>query len=142
MPPGDAQHIVLVGLMGSGKSSLGKELARRLGRPLFDSDELVERRTGRTVRDIWRSEGEAAFRRLESDALHDALSATTPSIIAAAGGVVLSGDNRAALRATGARVIWLRCSRSNLLGVALKIHSSPDSECSRNLSPTRINVPP
>lgn len=129
MPPADADwvpstpedrakgtHIVLVGLMGSGKSSLGRELSRRLGRPLFDSDELVERRTGRTVREIWRAEGEAAFRVLETEALTDALASTTPSVIAAAGGVVLSAANREALRHSGARVIWLRATPDVLAG--------------------------
>ena len=100
-------HIVLVGMMGAGKSSVGRMLSRKLGRELFDSDEMIERRTGRTVREIWEADGEPAFRALESDVLREAVASTTPSIIAAAGGVVLSADNRAVLKGDGAHVVWL-----------------------------------
>ena len=71
--PCDHQHIVLVGMMGVGKSSVGRALARRLDRPLLDTDALVERQAGRSVREIWGQEGEAAFRDLESTALAEAL---------------------------------------------------------------------
>ncbi len=54
-------HIVLVGMMGAGKSSVGRSLSRKLGRELFDSDEMVEARTGRTVREIWATDGESDF---------------------------------------------------------------------------------
>lgn len=101
------RHIVLIGLMGAGKSSVGRALAKTLGRPLFDSDELVEAQTGRTVRDIWRAQGEAAFRELETEALVAALDSPVPSVIAAAGGVVLSPFNRAALQESDAHVVWL-----------------------------------
>ncbi len=100
-------HIVLVGMMGAGKSSVGRTLARRLGRELFDSDEMIEQRTGRTVREIWLEDGEPAFRALEAEVLADAISAPTPSIVAAAGGVVLSEANRDVLKADGAHVVWL-----------------------------------
>jgi shikimate kinase len=100
-------HIVLVGMMGAGKSSVGRTLARRLGRELFDSDEMIEQRTGRTVREIWLEDGEPAFRALEAEVLADAISAPTPSIVAAAGGVVLSEANRDVLKTDGAHVVWL-----------------------------------
>jgi shikimate kinase len=107
MPDLADRHLVLVGLMGTGKTTLGRELAARLGRPLLDSDEMVEARYGRTVREIWRADGEAVYRSFETEALRDAL-AGPPAVIAAAGGVVLSEQNREALRASGARVIWLK----------------------------------
>ncbi len=94
-------------MMGAGKSSVGRVLARRLDRVLVDSDEMIERRTGRTVREIWRDEGEAVFRRLESEVLEEALAAPEPSIIAAAGGVVLSERNRIDLKGDSAHVVWL-----------------------------------
>ena len=93
--------------MGSGKTTVGKIVAERLGRPFLDSDEIIEAREGRTVREIWLSEGEPAFRVLETAALADALDDETPSVIAAAGGVVLSDANRAALDAADALVVWL-----------------------------------
>lgn len=100
-------HIVLVGMMGAGKSSVGRTLSRKLGRELFDSDEMIEARTGRTVRDIWAAEGEPAFRALETEVLRDAVASPEPSIIAAAGGVVLSSANRDVLKGAGAHVVWL-----------------------------------
>jgi shikimate kinase len=99
--------VVLVGMMGAGKTTLGRRLARVLGRPFIDSDQQVEMRTGRTVREIFEADGEPAFRALETDALGDALDAAVPSVIAAAGGTVLSEVNRTRMR-DGGTVIWLR----------------------------------
>ena len=103
----DDQHLVLVGLMGSGKSTVGRVLAERLGRPLYDSDAMIEERTGRTVREIFAADGEPAFRVLETAALTEALRSEVPCIVAAAGGVVLAEDNRRLLRESGAKVVWL-----------------------------------
>ena len=103
-----SDHLVLVGMMGAGKTTVGRSLADRLGRPFFDSDELVEARTGRTVREIFETDGEAAYRPLETEALLDALASTTPAVVAAAGGVVLAEANRVALRRVGVHVVWLR----------------------------------
>ena len=101
-------HLVLVGLMAAGKTTVGRVVADRLGWPLVDSDEVIERATGRTVREIFRSDGEEAFRVLETAALKDALAAPVPTVIAAAGGVVLRTENREALKGADARVVWLR----------------------------------
>lgn len=98
---------MLVGMMGVGKSTVGRIVAAQLDRPLYDSDEMIEARAGRTVREIWEADGEPAFRVLETEVLRDALAETEPSVIAAAGGVVLSRANREALRAEGVDVVWL-----------------------------------
>lgn len=103
----DDRHIVLVGMMGAGKSSVGRALAARLDRPLLDTDELVEAATGRTVREIWTTEGEPAYRALEADVLAGVLAGPTPSVIAAGGGIVLAERNRAALLDSDAYVVWL-----------------------------------
>jgi shikimate kinase len=108
-------HVVLVGMMGVGKTTVGRRLSEVLGRPLSDSDLLVEARTGRTVREIFEADGEAAFRRLESEALVQALDAPEPTVVAAAGGVVLDPANRAALRRAGT-VVWLRAPVEVLVG--------------------------
>lgn len=100
-------HLVLVGLMGSGKTTVGRVLARRLGRPFVDSDEVIEARTGRTVREIFESDGEDAFRKLEAAVLAEALADPTPAVVAAAGGTVLAEANRRCMEASGT-VIWLR----------------------------------
>lgn len=114
-PPVVGRHIVLVGLMGSGKTTVGRSLARRLDRPFVDSDELVESRTGRRVRDIFEHEGEASFRAIEREVLAEALSAPEPAVIAAAGGAVLAGENREALRRSGAPIVWLRAEPAVLV---------------------------
>jgi shikimate kinase len=102
------RHVVLVGMMASGKSTVGRLVADRLGRPLVDSDGLVERRTGRTVREIFETDGEPGFRQLEAAALADALSSPEPAVIAAGGGVVLAAENRASLTTGDTLVVWLR----------------------------------
>ena len=109
------QHLVLVGMMGVGKSTAARVLADRLGRRGIDSDAVIEARTGRTVREIFAEDGEAAFRALETDVLLEALASEEPLVIAAAGGVVLSEANRAALRASQARVVWLCADPANLV---------------------------
>lgn len=109
-------HLVLVGMMGAGKSTVGRMLAHRLGCRLLDTDQLVERHTGRSVREIFAEDGEAAFRDLESQVLLRALAAEEPSVIAAAGGVVLREENRRALAASSVRVVWLRADAGVLAG--------------------------
>ena len=110
-----AQHLVLVGLMATGKSTVGGVLAAALDRPLFDSDAQVEATTGRTVREIWQNDGETAFRRFETAALTEALAAERPSVIAGAGGVVLAEENRILLAADHVDVVWLRARPETLI---------------------------
>lgn len=111
----DGRHLVLVGLMGSGKTTVGRALAQRLRRDLLDSDSIIEAREGRTVRTIFRDDGEDAFRRIETEVLIEALAAEQKAVIAAAGGVVLRAENRLALRTSMARVVWLRADPTTLV---------------------------
>jgi shikimate kinase len=107
--PVGADHVVLVGMMGSGKTCVGRQLASRLGLGFVDSDEQIERREGRTVRQIFEADGEAAFRKLEAEALAAAVGSSARAVVAAAGGVVLDAGNRELLRRAGT-VVWLRAS--------------------------------
>ncbi|MFL5792042.1 MAG: shikimate kinase [Actinomycetota bacterium] len=92
--------VYLVGMPGSGKSTVGAELAGRLGVPFVDLDVEIERRDGRSITEIFESEGEAGFRALEAKELLDA-STHDPAVIACGGGVVLEPANRITLRNTG-----------------------------------------
>ena len=102
-----ARHLVLVGLMGAGKTTVGAIVAARRLCTLVDSDERIEALTGRTVKQILADDGVAELRRHEAAALYDALSEPTPQVIAAAAGVVLDAGDRRRLVASGAEVIWL-----------------------------------
>ena len=108
-------HLVLVGLMATGKTTVGRLVAEHLDRPLIDSDLQIEARTGRAVRDIWRTDGEPSIRRLESEVLAEALATPAPAVIAAAGGVVLAEENRALLQGADAVVVWLRARTATQL---------------------------
>jgi shikimate kinase len=92
--------VYLVGMPGSGKSTVGAELAGRLGVPFVDLDVEIERRAGRSITEIFEAEGEAGFRALEAKELLDA-STHDPAVIACGGGVVLEPANRITLRNTG-----------------------------------------
>jgi len=112
---GPAPSAVLVGMMATGKSSVGRCLAARMNCQLLDSDDWVEKTTGRTVRQIFESEGEEAFRALESQALAEALVTPGPVVVAAAGGTVLSPGNRRRLVEHDS-VVWLRASVATIVG--------------------------
>jgi shikimate kinase len=97
--------VVLVGPMGAGKTSIGRRVARLLGRPYVDNDDLLERREGRDARAIARSEGVAALHRCEASVVLEALDGTQPAVIGAAASVVDAASVRARLR--GHDVVWL-----------------------------------
>jgi shikimate kinase len=102
-------RIILVGMMGAGKTTVGRSLAGRLGWRHCDSDLEVMRDTGRTVPELFAERGEAAFRAEESRVLAEALSSRDSVVVSAAGGVVLSVANRDLLTQSGI-VVWLRAA--------------------------------
>ncbi len=93
-------NIYLVGLMGAGKTTIGRQLARRLGRRFYDSDQEIVARTGVPIPTIFEIEGEEGFRRRESQAIAE-LTAGSNQVLATGGGVVLNPDNRRLLHDTG-----------------------------------------
>lgn len=107
-PAAPGRHVVLVGLPGVGKSTVGRRLAKELGRPFADVDEQIELAAGATVPVIFAEQGEAAFRRTEAAVLSDLLGRPSPLVIAAGGGIVTGAANRAQL--AGAHVVWLQAS--------------------------------
>lgn len=97
--------VFLVGMPGSGKSTVGPELARRLGVPFVELDDEIQAAAGATVREIFERQGEAGFRELEAAALA-AAAGRDPSVVSCGGGVVLEPANRVTLRAMG-EVVFL-----------------------------------
>jgi shikimate kinase len=108
-----ARHLVLVGLMGAGKTTVGERCAEYLERDLVDTDDLVVATAGMTVTEIFEQLGEARFRELEREAVRDVCGCPVPLVIACGGGVVVDPVNRERLRASGF-VVWLRASTSTL----------------------------
>jgi shikimate kinase len=102
----------LIGLPGSGKSTVGRNLARRLALPFVDSDHVVEQRLGCPIRQYFEREGEAAFRDVE-EAVIDELSLAQTGILATGGGAVLREANRRHLRERGL-VVYLKSSPDEL----------------------------
>lgn len=93
-------NIYLIGLMGAGKTTVGRQLARRLGRDFYDSDHEIVERTGVPIPTIFEIEGEDGFRRRESQTI-EALSELRNIVLATGGGVVLDPENRRVLHDTG-----------------------------------------
>ena len=106
-------RILLVGMMGAGKTTTGRLLAAGLGWVYRDSDADVEATTGLTVPELFARDGEAAFRRAEAGVLGQACADPKPSVVSVAGGAVLSAENRRLIEASGI-VVWLRARPETL----------------------------
>jgi len=105
-------NVVLIGLSGSGKTTVAKLLARRLGWRFVDTDHEIERRAGQSVAEIFGQQGEPAFRALESEVIQDTC-ARSHQVIATGGGAVIDAGNRARL-VDGNLVIWLDSTAERL----------------------------
>ncbi len=125
--PNVPRGLALVGLRGTGKTTVGRLVARRLGRPFADADAELEARAGRPIAAIFAEQGEPAFRDWEERTLAD-LAATRPgAVLATGGGVVLREANRRVLRAFGL-VVWLSADPAVL---AARLRASPRGLASR-----------
>lgn len=107
-----AGNIFLVGPMGAGKSTIGRQLAKALHRKFYDSDKVIEQRTGVSISWIFEMEGEAGFRERETKAIEE-LTALENVVVATGGGAVLSAENRDFLRERG-HVVYLSASCEQL----------------------------
>lgn len=90
----EGPSVLLVGLMGTGKSTIARQLSTRLDIECLDTDRMIEARTHRTVREIFAEDGESTFREIESEVLGECLGRQVPCVIAGAGGIVVREENR------------------------------------------------
>ena len=106
-------HILLTGYRGSGKSTIAKLLGEALNKPVWDTDQLIERQAGATIAEIFKRDGEAGFRKLETECL-DSLSSLPPAIIALGGGAVVRPENRGLIQQLG-QTFWLDATAETLI---------------------------
>ncbi len=114
------ERVVLVGFMAAGKTTVGRLLARRLGWTFLDFDDVIEARTGATVPQIFREQGEAAFRALEARLTEEL--AHAPGVVLAPGGGWITQPHLLDLLGPGSLVIWLRVSPEEAVRRALADH--------------------
>jgi shikimate kinase len=100
--------IFLIGYRGSGKTTIGRKLADRLWQTFVDTDELIVRKAGKSIREIFEQDGEATFRDLETEIVRE-VALLSDHVVALGGGAVLREENRAALKKDGHKVIYLKC---------------------------------
>ena len=101
-----SENIILCGFMGSGKSSIGRRLAAKTNRQFIDLDRYIQEKTNKTISEIFRDEGEEAFRQMETEAVRE-LASQSDCIIAAGGGTVLREINVNLFREGGGKIIFL-----------------------------------
>lgn len=106
------KHIVLIGFMGSGKSTMGKLIANKLNSPFVDTDHYIEKKEGRSIREIFADDGEEYFRTLETEVAKELLYKEERMVIALGGGTPLKKENRELLKKADAYVIFLKVTAS------------------------------
>ncbi len=111
-------NIILTGFMGTGKTTLGRLLAEKIGYEFIDTDTQIERETRKTITELFKTQGEAAFRKLESE-LVEGLAQKEGLVIATGGGLVLDPSNVAVLSKTG-KIICLTASPEEILARVAK----------------------
>lgn len=118
--------LFLVGYRGSGKTTVGRVIAGRLGWQFLDADAVLEERHGRTIREIFATEGETGFRNKEADVLAD-LCSRKETVIATGGGIILRAENRSLMKRHGF-IAWLRADPATLLA---RIQADPSTAARR-----------
>jgi shikimate kinase len=104
---GNCRHIFLTGFMGSGKTTIGKKIARKIDRPFFDCDQEIEKQTSCSIPDIFRYEGEQKFREYELQIINELAGLLQPAVIALGGGALMQGKNLETVKTSG-QLIYLK----------------------------------
>ena len=104
------RHIIITGFMGSGKTTVARELALTLNRELIDLDHMIAEQLGRTAQEIIEQDGEDAFRKIETQTLRDVLANSFPRVIALGGGAWTIEQNRNLIQQYGGITVWLDAS--------------------------------
>ena len=110
---GKGRNLILIGFMGTGKTTVGKRVARDLGFRFVDTDELIVETAGKSIPDIFSSDGEDAFRNLETGVLQQCIGEKN-QVLSTGGGIVLRKENRELLKRAG-YVIWLQASAAAIV---------------------------
>ncbi|MGH1455178.1 MAG: shikimate kinase [Alphaproteobacteria bacterium] len=119
--------IVLVGMMGSGKSRVGRLLATRLGTPFFDADKIIEEQQGRSIGDVFSADGESAFREIEADVI-SALLQSQHSVISTGGGAVITPRVLDGIKDRSVS-IWLQTSVEKIIPRVINDKNRPLLQC-------------
>jgi shikimate kinase len=123
---GRIMGVVLIGYRGSGKTTVGRLLAERLGKSFLDCDVLIVKKARRSIREIFLAEGEEGFRKLESAVISE--HAANDCVIAVGGGAVIREENQRSLKGAGHQLVYLRCDARELLR---RIRSDPGTSDNR-----------
>ena len=140
--PQRARNLILIGFMGTGKTTIGKHVARSLGFRFVDTDTLIAKEAGKTIPEIFEEDGEEAFRRLESEILRRC-AGRSEQVISTGGGIVTRPENVELLRSAG-YVIWLKASAETIYERVRRNRNRPllqtedPEETIRNLLAERI----
>ena len=121
-----SSHLFLVGYRGSGKTTVGKHLGKRLALQVYDSDQLIEATSGLTIEQIFSTHGEEEFRRLESEAI-ESFRRKPAAVVSLGGGAIIKPMNRSLIKSLGL-VVWLRAPASLLFD---RISADPKSQTQR-----------
>ena len=128
------RSFILIGYRGTGKTTVARKLAERLGIPAFDSDPEIERRSGKSIAEIFAQDGEPVFRDWEESVIADILSHPNPLVLATGGGAILRASTRERLRESG-RVIWLTATPETIL------RRITDDAASKTMRPHLTSLP-
>ncbi len=107
-------NIILIGFMGSGKTSVGVQLARNLGYTFCDTDQLIEKESGRSIRNIFAEDGEEYFRKLETSLIKDLYGSLDRSVLSVGGGLPIREGNAELLKRLG-QVVYLKATKETIL---------------------------